>query len=597
MKTEDKVSLLLVEDEVIIAMSEKMELENYGYTVHHVTSGEKAVQSVVENIHTIDLILIDIDLGSGIDGTQAAEQILKIKDIPVVFLSSHTEPEIVEKTERLTSYGYVVKNSGIVVLDASIKMAIKLFKEKNERRKIESELIKSKESAEASERKYRIMSDNIIDSVWVMNEDFRFTYLSPSTEIFYGYSNEEWESPDWKAFVYPDDVQIVFDTLEELKTKKTDKSNPVTVRVYHKNGSLMWVEFLANSLFDENGNFIGLAGVTRDITERIKAEQNYKTLFNEMLDGFALHEIICDSSGIPINYRFLNINPAFERMTGLKAKDVVGRTVLDVLPGTERYWIDTYGNVAITGEPAFFENYAAVIGKHFKVTAFRPAAGQFVCIFSDITDRKHAEDEAKKQLAEKEILLREVHHRVKNSIANVEAFLSLQAGSNPNIEVKKALQEAVGRVQSIRVLYEKLLLTADYTDTSVKNYLESLITSLVAVYDLNNHLTIEKNILDFEINSKKALSVGIIINELLTNVFKYAFKGRDNGTISVSVDKTENRVTLVVKDNGVGITERRQENKSPGFGFTIVKMIVEQLGGSYDIVTENGTESIIRFEI
>ncbi|HQO23408.1 MAG TPA: response regulator, partial [Spirochaetota bacterium] len=180
MKTEDKVSLLLVEDEVIIAMSEKMELENYGYTVHHVTSGEKAVQSVVENIHTIDLILIDIDLGSGIDGTQAAEQILKIKDIPVVFLSSHTEPEIVEKTERLTSYGYVVKNSGIVVLDASIKMAIKLFKEKNERRKIESELIKSKESAEASEHKYRIMSDNIIDSVWVMNEDFRFTYLSPS---------------------------------------------------------------------------------------------------------------------------------------------------------------------------------------------------------------------------------------------------------------------------------------------------------------------------------------------------------------------------------------------------------------------------------
>ncbi|HQO22897.1 MAG TPA: PAS domain S-box protein, partial [Spirochaetota bacterium] len=408
---------------------------------------------------------------------------------------------------------------------------------------------------------------------------------------------EEWESLDWKAFVYPDDVQIVFDTLEDLKTKKTDKSNPVTVRVYHKNGSLMWVEFLANSLFDENGNFIGLAGVTRDITERIKAEQNYKTLFNEMLDGFALHEIICDSTGIPVNYRFLNINPAFERMTGLKAKDVVGRTVLDIMPDTEQYWIDTYGKVAVMGEPVFFENYAAAIGKYFKVTAFRPAAGQFVCIFSDITDRKRAEEEAEKQLAEKEILLREVHHRVKNSIANIEAFLSLQAGSNPNIEVKKALQEAVGRVQSIRVLYEKLLLTADYRDTSINNYLESLISSLVAVHDLNNNITVKTDISDFLINSKKALSVGIIINELLTNVFKYAFTGRDNGTVSVSIDKTENRVTLVVKDNGVGISERRQENKSPGFGFTIVKMIVEQLGGSYDIVSDNGTESIIRFEV
>ena len=597
MKTEDKMSLLLVEDEVIIAMSEKMELENYGYTVHYVTTGEKAVQTVLDNILPVDLILIDIDLGSGIDGSQAAEKILSYKDIPVVFLSSHTEPEIVEKTERLTSYGYVVKNSGIVVLDASIKMAIKLFQEKKERRKIETELIKARDDAEASEQKYRIMSDNIIDSVWVMNETFKFTYLSPSTEHLSGYTIEEWESIDWNKFVHSEDIKIVYDTFENLKTKKTDNSNPVSVRVYHKNGSLMWAEFLAKALFDENGHFIGLTGVTRDITERIKAEQNYKTLFNEMLDGFALHEIICDSSGLPVNYRFLNINPAFERMTGLKVNDIVGRTVLDVMPDTERYWIDTYGKVAVTGEPVFFENYAAAIGKYFKVTAFRPAVGQFVCIFSDITDRKKAVDEAAKQLAEKEILLREVHHRVKNSIANIEAFLSLQANSNPNNEVKTALHEAVCRVQSIRVLYEKLLLTAEYRDTSVKNYLESLISSLVAVYDLNNNIIVKTEISDFVISSKKGLSVGIIINELLTNVFKYAFIGRENGIVSVSVDKNQNKVTLAVKDNGVGIAERRNENKSPGFGFTIVKMLVEQLGGSYNIENDNGTESIVQFEV
>ena len=597
MKTEDKMSLLLVEDEVIIAMSEKMELEQYGYSVHCVTSGEKAVEAVLENIIKIDLILIDIDLGSGIDGTQAAEKILTIRDIPVVFLSSHTEPEIVEKTERLTSYGYVVKNSGIVVLDASIKMAIKLFLEKKERRQIESELIKSRDCAEASERKYRIMSDNIIDSVWVTNEEFQFTYLSPSTEFLYGYTIEEWKSLDWNAFVYPDDAKIVFDAFDNLKTNKINKSNPVTVRVYHKKGYLMWVEFLANSLFDENGCFVGLAGVTRDITERIKAEQNYKTLFSEMLDGFALHEVIFDSSGIPADYRFLNINPAFERMTGLKAEDIVGRTVLDIMPDTERYWIETYGKVAVTGEPVFFENYSAAIGKYFKVTAFRPAVGQFVCIFSDITDRKKAEDEAAKQLAEKEILLREVHHRVKNNIANVEAFLSLQAGSTSDSEVKKALFDAVGRVQSIRVLYDKLLLTNEYTDTAIKNYIESLITSLIAVYDLNNNIIVKTDISDFVISSKKGLSVGIIINELLTNVFKYAFIGRDNGIVSVSVDKIQNKVTLAVKDNGVGIAERRNENKSPGFGFTIVKMIVEQLGGSYNIVNDNGTESIVQFEV
>ena len=121
-----KKRILLVEDEVILAMNEKMQLEKYGYSVRTVTTGEKAVEAV-KTSSDIDLILMDINLGTGIDGTQAAELILKDHNIPVVFLSSHTEPEVVEKTEKITSYGYVVKNSSITVLDASIKMALKLF--------------------------------------------------------------------------------------------------------------------------------------------------------------------------------------------------------------------------------------------------------------------------------------------------------------------------------------------------------------------------------------------------------------------------------------------------------------------------------------
>ncbi len=111
-----------------------------------------------------------------------------------------------------------------------------------------------------------------------------------------------------------------------------------------------------------------------------------------MLDGFALHEIICDPSGKPIDYRFLAVNPAFERMTGLKAEDVVGHTVLEALPGKETYWIETYGKVALSGEPILFEDYTAVFGKYFEVTAFRPAPGRFACIFQDITERKKAEE-------------------------------------------------------------------------------------------------------------------------------------------------------------------------------------------------------------
>jgi PAS domain S-box-containing protein len=118
--------LLLVEDEAIIALGEKKQLERYGYEVLTVTSGQKALE-VCKVDRDIGLILMDIDLGRGMDGTEAARLILQERELPIVFLSSHTEPDIVARTEAITSYGYVVKNSSITVLDASIKMAFRLF--------------------------------------------------------------------------------------------------------------------------------------------------------------------------------------------------------------------------------------------------------------------------------------------------------------------------------------------------------------------------------------------------------------------------------------------------------------------------------------
>ena len=125
------VQILFVEDEFLIALLKQRQLENYGYSVQHVSSGEDAVECVLQNSTNIDLILMDINLGSGIDGKEAAQKILSIKDIPIVFFSSHSDPEIIMQTEKITSYGYVLKDSSIVVLDASIKMALKLFETKN----------------------------------------------------------------------------------------------------------------------------------------------------------------------------------------------------------------------------------------------------------------------------------------------------------------------------------------------------------------------------------------------------------------------------------------------------------------------------------
>lgn len=121
--------LLLVEDEAIIAMGQQSLLSRFGYQVIIAHSGEQALERFRSD-PTIELVLMDIDLGTGIDGTETASRMLGERDIPVVFLSSHTEPEIVEKTERITSYGYIPKNSGSTVIDASIKMAFRLFDSK-----------------------------------------------------------------------------------------------------------------------------------------------------------------------------------------------------------------------------------------------------------------------------------------------------------------------------------------------------------------------------------------------------------------------------------------------------------------------------------
>jgi PAS domain S-box-containing protein len=129
----------------------------------------------------------------------------------------------------------------------------------------------------------------------------------------------------------------------------------------------------------------------KSIVKREQAQQDYEAIFREMLEGFALHEIICNDEGQPVDYRFLSVNPAFEHITDLKAGEIVGRTVLEVLPGTEQYWIETYGRVALTGEPAVFENYSSVLDKYFMVTSFQPAPGHFACVFFDITERKRSE--------------------------------------------------------------------------------------------------------------------------------------------------------------------------------------------------------------
>lgn len=163
-------------------------------------------------------------------------------------------------------------------------------------------------------------------------------------------------------------------------------------------GVRLWIDTSKIPLVDAKGKVYGVLGVYDDITERLQAEealraseQRYRMLFENMTVGFALHEMIYDEHGQPADYRFLEVNPAFEKLTGMSVSELIGKTVRQVMPNTEQYWFDVYGKIAQTGESGAYQNYSCELERYYDIWAFSPAKGQFAVIFSDITQRKQVE--------------------------------------------------------------------------------------------------------------------------------------------------------------------------------------------------------------
>ncbi|MFA6010771.1 MAG: PAS domain-containing protein [Desulfobacteraceae bacterium] len=261
-----------------------------------------------------------------------------------------------------------------------------------------TDLKQTEEALRDSEEKHRTLVKGLPDIVMRFDRDIRPLYVSENIEDvtgipaskFIGKTCLELNFPEEACASWTESVQHVFDSEVSYETEYTFDG---------VHGETTFNRRLIPER-DADGRVQSVLSISRDITAHRMIERDYQTLFREMLDGFALHEIICDDQGKPVDYRFLAVNPAFERMTGLESESLIGKTVLEIMPGTEPYWIETYGKVALTGEPVFFENHSREVGKFFEVTAFRPATNQFACIFADITDRKQAEEEKEKLQAQ-----------------------------------------------------------------------------------------------------------------------------------------------------------------------------------------------------
>ncbi len=253
------------------------------------------------------------------------------------------------------------------------------------------ERIRAQAALRESEERFRGVYENALMGLYRTTPDGRILLANPALVRMLGYSSFEELSrqnletrgyhPDYPRATFKDAVAQdgILHGLESAWTRA--------------DGTTVFVRESAQTIRDAQGNILYYDGVVEDITERKRAQADYAMLFEKMLDGFALHEMIFDAAGRPVDYRFLAVNPGFEHMTGLPAKTVLGRTMLEIAPKTESFWIETYGQVVMTGKPEFFEHFSRELDRHFEVSAFRPAPGQFACVIVDISGRKHAEME------------------------------------------------------------------------------------------------------------------------------------------------------------------------------------------------------------
>ncbi|MFQ5885557.1 MAG: histidine kinase dimerization/phosphoacceptor domain -containing protein [Thermoplasmata archaeon] len=321
-----------------------------------------------------------------------------------------------------------------------------------------------------------------------------------------------------------------------------------------------------------------------------KNEERLSSFMESATDVFALFDP---------ELNFVEINQAGLETWGVNKGDVIGKNIADVSPNlkeTGRY--EEYMDVIRTGKPLFIDDTSPhpISGdQHFSVKAFKVGEGLGI-IITDITVRKRAERAVIRSLAEKEALLREVHHRVKNNMQVISSMLNLQSENIKDEQAREAFRKSGDRIKTMALIHEKLYQSEDFAGIDIGDYVQSLAKSLFHMYDVDPaSITLKVNIRDVFLDISTAIPCGLIINELISNSLEHAFADGKEGEILIELSSDNKHSVLTVRDNGMGFPRDLDFRNTDSLGLQLVNTLVEQLDGRIGLDRRNGAMFTITF--
>lgn len=322
----------------------------------------------------------------------------------------------------------------------------------------------------------------------------------------------------------------------------------------------------------------------------------YRQLVERMLEGV----LVVDNDDV-IQY----VNPMFCQLLGYQDTELLGYLGYEILLNKEDR--DTILKKNKQRQSGISDEYTIpMLHKNGSELIFRLKASPLIdssgCVIGsmaiclDITEKVKADAKIKELFQQKELLLREVHHRIKNNMSTIRGLLALQAYSIEEESAVIALNDAQSRIMSMMVIYDKLYRSSDFRNISVADYLNDLTTAISETFAGLSDVQIEASFEDCVLHSDTIFNLGIIFTELLTNSYKYAFPNGIKGKISIQCNhQADNQRLLLYSDNGIGIPESILTKKHEGFGLNLIEMLVDQIHGKMQIWVDGGTHYQITF--